>query len=328
MDNLTHTLTGVMLSRAGLNKFAPRATLMLALSANMPDIDVVSWFGGPLTYLTYHRGLTHALILTPLLAIFPALLVWLLEKRKPRFATLWAVSLVAAASHPLLDFTNIYGIRVFLPFSSAWLRADTVSVIDLWIWVVLLLGVAAPALSRLVSSEIGARRTPGRGWAWAALLLIGGYEYGRYLAHQRAVIVLDSRIYAGEPPLRVAAFPGPGNPLRWRGLVETERTYVLFDLNLLSSFDPTGGRVYYKPEPGPAMQAASRTEPFRVFLDFSPYTLWRVMPPGGPDGATHVEAYDLRFGDPSRPGFLAEAEIGPGIEVRSSRFTFGRIAPK
>jgi inner membrane protein len=328
VDNLTHTLAGVMLSRAGLNRFAPRATLMLALAANVPDIDVVSWFGGPLTYLKYHRGWTHALALTPLLAVLPALLIWLIEKRRPRLATLWAVSLIATASHPLLDFTNIYGIRILLPFSGAWVRADTVSVIDLWIWAVLLLGLAAPALSRLVSSEIGARRTPGRGWAWTVLLLIAAYEYGRYLAHERAMMVLDSRVYAGEPPLRVAAFPGPANPLRWRGLVETEQAYLVFDLNLLSTFDPTDGRSYYKPPPGPAMQVASRTEPFRVFLDFSPYTLWRVMPPPEPNGTTTVEAYDLRFGDPSQPGFLAEAEIGPGMQVRRSQFTFGRIAPK
>jgi inner membrane protein len=42
MDNLTHTLTGLMLSRAGLNRWHPRASLVLMLSANIPDIDFVA----------------------------------------------------------------------------------------------------------------------------------------------------------------------------------------------------------------------------------------------------------------------------------------------
>ena len=40
MDNLTHSLTGLMLSRAGLNRFYPRATLVLVIAANIPDIDI------------------------------------------------------------------------------------------------------------------------------------------------------------------------------------------------------------------------------------------------------------------------------------------------
>jgi hypothetical protein len=49
------------------------------------------------------------------------------------------------------------------------------------------------------------------------------------------------------------------------------RTYV----NLLGDFDPSAGRVLYKPEPEPreavAMEAARRTEAFKVFLDFSQF---------------------------------------------------------
>jgi inner membrane protein len=268
VDNLTHTLTGVMLSRAGLNRLAPRATLMLALAANAPDLDVISWLGGSLTYLRYHRWWTHAWVLAPLLALLPALLVWLLEKRRPVLVRLWLVSLVGVASHLLLDWTNVYGIRMLLPFSSAWLRLDTVNVVDIWIWAILLLGIAAPFLSRLVSSEIGAKSSPGRGWAWFVLLLFGGYEFGRFLAHQRAVAVLESRVYAGTPPRRIAAFPGPANPFLWKGLVETDSSFVLFDVNLLSDFDPTRGRSFFKGEPGPALAAAKATEPFRGFQDF------------------------------------------------------------
>ena len=46
LDNPTHTLVGLMLSRAGLNRWTPRPDLLLTLAANAPDIDAVSWFGG------------------------------------------------------------------------------------------------------------------------------------------------------------------------------------------------------------------------------------------------------------------------------------------
>ena len=69
MDNLTHTAIGLFLSRAGLNRLTPRATPILLLAANAPDLDVVSWFGGSLNYLHYHRHLTHSLAALPLMVI-------------------------------------------------------------------------------------------------------------------------------------------------------------------------------------------------------------------------------------------------------------------
>ncbi len=52
MDNLTHTLTGLALSRAGLNRWYTRPALVLMLAANIPDIDIVTIAGGPLTYFS------------------------------------------------------------------------------------------------------------------------------------------------------------------------------------------------------------------------------------------------------------------------------------
>ncbi len=65
MDNLTHSLTGLMLSRAGLNRFYPRATLLLIISANIPDIDFVTIVRGPLFYFEQHRGITHSIAAAP-----------------------------------------------------------------------------------------------------------------------------------------------------------------------------------------------------------------------------------------------------------------------
>ena len=66
-------------------------------------------------------------------------------------------------------------------------------------------------MARLVNTEIGARtKSAGRGFAIFALLFLALYNVGRGVLHARAVATLDSRIYAGAAPQRVAALPGPG----------------------------------------------------------------------------------------------------------------------
>jgi hypothetical protein len=122
----------------------------------------------------------------------------------------------------------------------------------------------------------------------------------------------------------VAAFPSPASPLRWTGLVETPGFYSIHQVNLREDFDPTAGRIFYKPEPDPAetaaWEAARRTETFRVFLQFSQYPLRRFYRLEGPEPGTRVEVMDLRFGTPPRPRFVAVAIVGPDGRVRSSRF--------
>jgi hypothetical protein len=71
LDNLTHSLTGFALSRAGFDRFTKSATAILILAANVPDIDIVTRAWGSLAYLNYHRHLTHAIAAMPLGRLFP-----------------------------------------------------------------------------------------------------------------------------------------------------------------------------------------------------------------------------------------------------------------
>ena len=58
MDNLTHSLVGAALSRAGLDRRTPLATATLVVAANAPDIDVLSFVRGPYFALSFRRGIT------------------------------------------------------------------------------------------------------------------------------------------------------------------------------------------------------------------------------------------------------------------------------
>ena len=327
MDPLTHTATGLFLSRAGLNRWTPQAAPIVMLAANAPDIDIVTLTGGSLNYLHFHRHLTHSLVAMPVMAILPVLLVRAVSRKPVHWTGAFAAALVAVASHLLLDFTNVYGIRLLLPFSAAWLRLDLTSLFDLWIWAALLLGFAIPFLSRLVGSEISSGKARplhyGRGAAWFALLFILLYDGGRAVLHSRAVAILDARLYQGEAPTRVLAVPGI-NPLRWRGVVETDRFYLVDDVDLTSDFNPQRGSVFYKATPDPAINAARHTSTFQIFAEFNQFPLWRVAPADKPENGQRVDLLDMRFGTPNQPGFMSSSLDDDLGQVVSTSFQFGR----
>ena len=332
MDNITHSLTGLLLSRAGLDRLTPRAPWILFLAANAPDIDVVSAFGGSLNYLHYHRNLTHSLVALPVLPIICVLAVRLISRKPVNWAGAYVIALIGVASHLVLDLTNVYGVRLLLPFSARWLRWDITNVIDFWIWGVLFISVCAPALARLVNAEIGAtgqaRGGARRAFAVFALVFLTLYEGARSVAHARAVATLESRVYAGTAPSRVAAGPGPVSLFEWRGIAETPELVSIVNVNLLGDFDPAAGRRFYKPEPLSAIEAARRTPVFEEFLRFSQYPFWQVTPSVHVAGETLVEAMDLRFGDPQSPSFVATAIVDANQRVIRAWFQFGKTRPR
>lgn len=306
MDNVTHSLVGLMMARV-----SGRNAWMMVVAANLPDVDVVSWAGGALTFLEYHRGIMHSLTAAPLIALIPVLLF------RSRTWQSYAMCLAAVLSHLTLDWTNTYGVRMLLPFSGRWLHLDMTDVVDPWILLALLVAVAAPALAGLVSSEIGAKKSSGakRGWAWAALALLAAYEGGRFAAHQRALEVMGARLYSGKQANRLSAIPSRWTPVQWRGVAEGDGYVVNVPVDLGAEFDPSGGRIDYTSPPN---EAALKTRAFGVFSRFDQLPFWKTEKLA--DGTTEVQLIDMRFGTPERPGFLATAIVEDSGAVRESRF--------
>jgi len=117
LDNLTHSLVGLFLARAGFRRVTPRGTAIMVLAANAPDFDVVSWLGGSAAYIHWHRNITHSLIAMPVMALLAVALVRLFGRRQVRWLNGWWIALIGVASHLILDLTNVYGVRLLLPFS-------------------------------------------------------------------------------------------------------------------------------------------------------------------------------------------------------------------
>jgi inner membrane protein len=321
MDNLTHSLTGLILSRAGLNRLYPRATLLLIVSANIPDIDFAAIARGPLYYFEQHRGITHSILALPVMALLSVLFTCAIGRTMRGWLAAWGLAIIGVASHLLLDWTNTYGIRLLYPFSSQWFHLDLNNLFELLIWAALLLGWLGPMLAKLVSGEMGAQSGTGRGMAIFALSFFLIFDFGKFLTHQRTIEVLNSRLYRDGPPLRVAAFPTAGvSPFEWQGWIERPEFVMHFPVNVRQDFDPSAGRIIYKPAPTPAIDAARQAHPVQVFLGFAQYPLWSVSAVDSPGGAHDVEVGDWRF------PFGAQALVDSSNHVISSSFHFGSQA--
>ena len=146
MDNLTHSLVGLAAAKAGLGRATPYATFVCVAAANLPDIDILALARGPAFYLRHHRGITHSLVGTLALAVAFPLLFTACERLAARLRGrvsraslkgLLVCSLLLSASHPLLDWTNSYGVRPFLPWDGRWFYGDVLFIVDPWVWLVL-----------------------------------------------------------------------------------------------------------------------------------------------------------------------------------------------
>ena len=147
MDNLTHSLVGLTAARAGLERLSPGATTLCVIAPNSPDCDVaIALFGDRWTFLQHHRGITHAIVGVAVLSVLLPLIFYGVDRLWARFRNhtpqvklrgLMIASLIATATHPLLDWTNNYGIRFFLPWSGKWSYGDFVFIIDPFLWLIL-----------------------------------------------------------------------------------------------------------------------------------------------------------------------------------------------
>jgi membrane-bound metal-dependent hydrolase YbcI (DUF457 family) len=152
MDTITHGVVGALVGKAFFAGNAkpdapswrepPRDTGRVAivsatLAAMFPDIDV---FAGPLAHnstaiMTWHRNITHSLLLLPMWAALLAVLASMLARRlhwpAPPWMTLFAICAIALASHIFLDLITSFGIMIWSPLDYARPAWDWVFIVDL-----------------------------------------------------------------------------------------------------------------------------------------------------------------------------------------------------
>ena len=298
MDNLTHSLAGLLIARSAPGPSVPRAAALCVIAANIPDLDIVSMFD-PATYLVYHRHLTHAIVAIPLMA---ALAVWLVNLRggfaaRPLLWRQWALATAAVASHVALDMMNSYGVRLWLPFSAEWSSWDLFFIIDPLIWALLAAAVLLPLLwpVRTAAARIGL----------TALVAYGLLS----LSIRRGVEARVARMeIEGEAPVELRLFPAPWTASDWGAYVRTESGQF--------SVNPASAQFAELASADANVLDELRTTSLgRAYLQFAQFPVV-IEESGG------VTLGDIRFVRDGRLGFACRFDLDAAGRVSNARFEF------
>jgi inner membrane protein len=281
--------------------------LLCVLAANSPDADVVvGIFGDRWDLLQHHRGITHSLVGTAFLALLAPLIfygfdrLWALVRRhapKTNFRGLLIASCIVTATHPILDWTNNYGIRFLLPWNPHWSYGDLVFIVDPFLWLILVVGLL---LIWRAGNEWRAKI------AFASFAIVVAYWGALEFAHSRAVAqgreaAQQIVIAKGESIVRLAAMPTLANPLRWDCVFETNKASYRFPV-ALNGQTPAGRVVRYAKPTGPlaaALQEVSDQKSARVFLGFARFPVAQLADPNC-TRQTLLQIADLRYTEPGR----------------------------
>jgi len=341
LDPVTHLLTGACMGRSGFNRKTALATVTMVLAAEAADVDVLWEIKGSIAGLQHHRGITHSFVGVPFMAAAALGCVYLVHRvrnrqqpenanpygprSKPplRWGYLYFCAVLAALSHLLLDYTTAYGIRLFEPFNYRWYSWDIVYIIEPLMLLVLVAGLALPALFGLINQEIGARsKGPrGRAGAIAALVCVVLIWGVRDYQHRRALTAMNSFLYHAAEPKRLAAYPYMINPFRWHGVVETTDFFETVPVSSLApEVDSEAGIMYYKPEETDVTLAAKSSYFGRVYLDWAVFPYVRQERFEDDKGGYLVEFQDLRYTYPSmtiarRAPLAGFVLLSPGLRV-------------
>jgi membrane-bound metal-dependent hydrolase YbcI (DUF457 family) len=155
MDTITHGIAGALISKGafgGGDVFPPYdmtkkrlLTWVLMLGAVFPDSDVLREFfsNNSLLMITWHRSITHSLLLLPLWSVILAGLTgWFARWRKweaPSFLALTGLYAVGILSHIFLDLLTTYGTMIWSPLEWSRPAWDTLFIVDFTFTAILLI---------------------------------------------------------------------------------------------------------------------------------------------------------------------------------------------
>jgi membrane-bound metal-dependent hydrolase YbcI (DUF457 family) len=337
MEPVTHALTSLALARATRERLPRYGTAMLIVAGVAPDLDFAAYFGGPVAYLRFHRAVLHSFAGGFLLCCCIAAAFYFWDRRRARgsaaevdvprvrFLPVLETCVAGAGLHVLMDVASGIGVRLWWPIRGGWVAWDWLANFDVFILALLVAGLLLPHFVRMVSEEIGEERHGVAGGVGAAIILIllGLYVGGRGFLHARAVDLLLSRDYHGEPPQRAGAFASAANPFEWRGVVATASTVEELQLSMLPgpAFDPDQAVAHYKPDDSAAIAAAQNTADAKLFLSYARFPMASVEPR---DDGFEVELRDLRFpaDDHSADNVIVSVRVDANSRVRDGSLRY------
>ena len=285
MDFVTQVTLGGAVGQATMHReLGNKAALWGMLVGALPDLDVLAnSFLDPVTQLTWHRSISHSILLT---VILTPLLGWLISRIHNHTVTVEKSALfvfLALASHVFIDLLTTYGTQIYAPFSNAQPAWNVLFIVDPLFTLPMLFFL----LLSLFPGEVRAKRFRNT----IGLVLATAYIFVTLLFKFSAETSFDrSLARQGITPQRVMLVPTAFNNVLWRCIAETSDGYWIGYHSLLD--DNTETPFWYVPRNEALLAGFEDQRAVRTLRWFSDgwYSMQRT--PGG-------ELYfrDLRFGD-------------------------------
>lgn len=282
MDSLAHTLLGVSLARAGLAKrFGRGTTLCLALTSNLPDIDIFQALGGGIDSFLFRRMLTHSVFGVPLLAMIVATIFrW--RYKNVSWKTFFGLSLLGMTGHLFFDLLNSYGIVLFYPLSLKRFELGTVFIFDFAIWAILLTPIVLSGIKRFSLN-------PERLSQLSLVVLMSYLIFCGAMRLETGNLLIKTVGQQRFEPKSPYVFPEALGSHRFRGVIRLGNKYSFYLIHALKGKTELKGE-FLSEEDHPLIQAARQTERAQRLEWFFKAPVWRVDPQ-----TNEVEVFDLRF---------------------------------
>lgn len=290
MDSLSQIVLGGAVAAAVVPAPHRRAALLAgAALGTLPDLDglpIALLTADPVARMTWHRSLTHSLLVLP----FIAWAIWAFYRRRggrvaeaPR-AWGWAIFL-ALCTHPLLDAFTVYGTQLWWPLPVRPTMGSTVFIIDPLYTVWLLLGCLVAWFAR---ERALAQRALVAGLVLSTAYL-GWSVLAKTMVERAATAALAPLGLADAPRFSV---PMPFNTVLWRVVVLTPEGYAIGDRSLLADRHPM--RFARHTSDGAALQAAAALPAVQRLAWFNHGFMRAQVVPDGGRGTLVLS--DLRMG--------------------------------
>ncbi len=326
MDPLTHALSGALLARATarpqpqLQSGQPILPVRLQIAtgfaaAAFPDIDLVLRLIDTLTYLNWHQGPTHSLLLLPLWAWLLAQLFSWISRHRYHWKCFVLPASLGIAIHIAGDLITSYGLMLFAPFSTERFSLPLVFVIDPWFTLIVIAGLIASW-----------RHPQQRIAAITALAALCGYVIFLWFLQQQAIKIANLHASTHSiPQAHISVLPQPLSPFHWKIIIRQNEAYHLADIDLLQSSAKPQAEAHkwllsrmaatYRPEAEnnwhihqrfgddpaykPLIRNAWLDPAFEAFRSFAQFPILERL-----DNSEHGQCawfYDLRFKFPELP---------------------------
>ncbi len=231
MDNLTHTLSGLVTARLfPASRLSMRQRYIAgALAVNMPDLDILLAPFSSELYLLHHRGETHSLLMVP---IWAWLLSWIFSrmfKTPGGWRDFYGLSAVALVVHIAADWITGYGTQLFAPLSHQTYALGTTFIIDPLLTLVFLLGYLGSLWKKASMRPAQLSALAAIAWiaiqfSWKQQALDAGQVYARAQGWNDTVITAEAR---------------PIAPFNWTVIIREGEHYHYAHLKLNSQTQQT-----------------------------------------------------------------------------------------